>query len=42
MERGVEGGGAGGERLEGGRVVEWEGLDEEGDLGGKKWDLGVV
>ncbi|KAK0141736.1 Protein sel-1 3 [Merluccius polli] len=22
-------------------VVEWEGLDEEGDLGEKKWDLGV-
>ncbi|KAK0141861.1 Transient receptor potential cation channel subfamily V member 1 [Merluccius polli] len=23
-------------------VVEWEGLDQEGDLGEKKWDLGVV
>ena len=23
-------------------VVEWEGLNEEGDLGEKKWDLGVV
>ncbi|KAK0153311.1 hypothetical protein N1851_004993 [Merluccius polli] len=23
-------------------VVEWEGLDEEGDLGEKKWDLGMV